>query len=113
VTDANGHACVDDLLFGNYTVTETVPAGYAADGPTAKTVGVTQKASCNSGPAAPVAFHNLPLTNIAVSVDSQVPGGTSSTIDCGVGQAGPGDDISLALSDLKPGTYTCTIVVDP
>jgi hypothetical protein len=30
-----------------------------------------------------------------------------------VGSAGPGDDVSLTLPDLVPGTYTCTIVVDP
>ena len=27
VTDANGQACVDNLLFGDYTVEETVPIG--------------------------------------------------------------------------------------
>lgn len=113
VTNANGQACVDNLLFGDYTVTETVPAGYAPAGPTSQTVTVSQKATCASGPAATANFSNLPLTNIEVSVDSQVPGGTSSTIDCGVGTAGPGDDISLSVTDLVPGTYTCTIVVDP
>jgi hypothetical protein len=48
-----------------------------------------------------------------VSVDSQVPGGTSSTIDCVLDSAGPGDDVTLSLNDLEPGTVTCTIVIDP
>lgn len=117
VTGADGTTCLDGLLLssfaGDYTVTETVPAGYVADGPTSQTVSVTEKATCAAGPAAGVAFHNLPLTNVTVSVDSQVPGGTSSTIDCVVGSAGPGDDITLNLEDLVPGTYTCTILVDP
>jgi prealbumin domain-containing protein len=113
VTDANGQACVDGLLFGDYTVTETVPLGYVAAGPTSQSVTVSQKATCEEGPAAPVGFHNLPLTDLGVTVDSQVPGGTSSTIDCGVGGTGPGEDLALDLPDLPPGTYTCTIVIDP
>ena len=60
-----------------------------------------------------VSFHNTPLTNLSVSVDSQVPGGTSSTIDCVVATAGPGDDIIASANNLVPGTYTCTIVIDP
>jgi len=117
VTDSNGQACVDGLLLsqfaGDYTVVETVPAGYTPDGPTSQTVSVTETATCSSGPAAGVSFHNTPLTDLSVAVDSQVPGGTSSTIDCGVGTAGPGEDVSLAVDDLAPGTYTCTIVIDP
>lgn len=113
VTDANGQACVDGLLFGDYSVTETVPAGYAPAGPTTQTATVSQKATCDEGPAATVDFHNVPLTDLTVTVDSQVPGGTSSTIDCVSGSAGPGDDVSLVLEDLLPGTYTCTVVIDP
>jgi uncharacterized surface anchored protein len=117
VTDANGQACVDGLLLsqfaGDYTVAETVPAGYTPSGATSKTVSVTQKASCASGPAATVSFNNIPLTDVTVSVDSQVPGGTSSTVDCVLDDAGPADDLSLTIADLVPGTYTCTAVIDP
>jgi hypothetical protein len=115
VTDANGQACVAGLLFGTYTVTETVPAGYVAAGPTTKSVAVNNKADCTGLRAAAeqVSFANLPLTNLTVSVDSQVTGGTSSTIDCGVGSAGPAEDPTLSVTDLPPGTYNCTIVVDP
>jgi len=115
VTDANGQACVQDLLFGSYTVEETVPPGYVAVGPTSKPVTVDNKADCGAlrGAAETVSFQNLPLTNLTVSVDSQIDGGTSSTINCVVGSAGPGEDITLALTDLVPGTYTCTVVIDP
>jgi len=113
VTDANGEACVDGLLFGTYSVTETVPAGYVADGATTQNATVDNQADCLAGGGEQVAFANTPLTDVSVSVDSQVVGGTSSTIDCVVGSAGPGEDISLDLEDLVPGTYTCTIVVDP
>jgi Prealbumin-like fold domain len=114
-TDANGQACVDNLLFGSYMVTETVPAGYAAAGPTTKNVSVDNQADCTAGRAnaEQVSFSNLPLTNLDVSVDSQIVGGTSSTIDCVVASAGPGEDITLSADDLVPGTYNCTIVIDP
>jgi hypothetical protein len=116
-TNPSGVACLDGLVLssfvGNYTVTETVPAGYHAAGPTAKTVSVTTKATCPGGDT--VSFHNTPLTNISVSVDSQVDGGTASTIDCGAGvvSTGPNGDGSTSRNDLEPGTYTCTIVIDP
>lgn len=118
VTNAQGEACVDGLVLssfvGDYTVTETVPAGYSAS-PTSDIVTVTQESTCGDGnEAAAGPFHNTPLTNLTVSVDSQVPGGTSSTIDCGsAGSAGPGDDISLSAPNLAPQTVTCTIVIDP
>jgi Prealbumin-like fold domain len=116
VTNAQGEACVDGLVLssfvGDYTVTETVPAGYSADdGPA--TVSVTTESTCGDGNEAAADFHNTPLTDVTVSVDSLVPGGTSSTIDCDGTSAGPGDDVSLTLDDQEPGTITCTIVIDP
>jgi len=116
VTNSSGQVCVGNLVLssfvGDYTVTESVPAGYKA-AKTSDTVTVSTESTCGDGNEAPVSFHNTPLTNLSVSVDSQVPGGTSSTIDCVVGSAGPGDDVSLNVPDLEPGTYTCTIVIDP
>jgi hypothetical protein len=78
-------------------------------------VTVDNAATCEDNPyvGETVSFSNTPLTNLSVSVDSQIPGGTSSTIDCGVATAGPGDDISASALNLTPGTYTCTIVIDP
>jgi len=118
-TGSLGTACVDGLVLssfvGDYTVTETVPAGYVADGETAKTVAVTGEATCASGPKAMVTFRNTPLTNLSVSVDSQVDGGTASTIDCGDGvtSTGPNGDGTETRNDLVPGTYVCTVVIDP
>ncbi len=116
-TDANGQACFDGLLFGTYNVTETVPAGYVPDGATTKSVTVDNTAKCSDNPygGETVSFSNTPLTNLTVSVDSQVDGGTASTIDCVLasGSTGPNGDGSLTLKDLQPGTYVCTVVIDP
>jgi hypothetical protein len=114
-TDANGKACFDNLLPGDYTVHETVPAGY--NGEADKTVTVNNKASCSDTPyvGETVTFHNTPLTNFTVSVDSQIDGGTASTITCGPASAttGANGDGSLTRNNLEPGTYSCTIVIDP
>jgi hypothetical protein len=122
VTNSNGVACVDNLLLsgfaGAYTVTETVPSGYVADGATSKSVNVTTEATCPGGD--PVSFSNTPLTNVSVSVDSQVDGGTASSIDCGgenTADTGANGDGSLSVNNLEPTapdvTLTCTITIDP
>jgi hypothetical protein len=80
---------------------------------------VVEDTTCET--AAPVTFTNMPLTNITVSVDSQIPGGTASTIDCDAAADPPFDattdpatgDGSFTLSNKVPGTYVCTVVVDP
>jgi Prealbumin-like fold domain len=117
VTGPDGKACADNLLMGSYTVTESLPAGYHADGDLAKPVNVVAEGSCTAGPKAGVSFSNTPLTNLTVSVDSQIDGGTSSTVDCGdVGDpvsTGPNGDGSKSKVDLEPGTYTCVVVIDP
>jgi hypothetical protein len=124
-TNANGEACVDNLivssLAGDYTVTETVPSGYVADGATAKTVTVVDEATCSTGQKATVSFSNTPLTNLTVSVDSQVDGGTASTIECvdeaaevvASGATGANGDGSETATNLRPGTYTCEVFIDP
>ena len=121
-TDANGHACFDGLAIGTaYTVTETAaPAGYAID-TTSQSVTVTGSASCTSGTPDGVSFTDSPLTDVAVSATSEVPGVTNSSIQCvnssnadvGNSPQGPADPVSVTANGLKPGTYTCTIVVDP
>jgi hypothetical protein len=45
-------------------------------------VTVNQGSSCGDGNEATVSFHNTSLTNVTVSVDSQVSGGTASDIEC-------------------------------
>ena len=74
-----------------------------------------------SGKEAVAGFHNTPLTNVSVAVDSQVDGGTASTISCvdgngtvvASGSSGANGDGSTTASNLPPGTYTCTVVIDP
>jgi hypothetical protein len=118
-TDADGEACLDGLVFssivGDYTVTETVPPGYVPDGEESKTVSVTLTSTCGDGNEATVDFSNTPLTDLTVEVDSHVDGGTASTIDCVVasGSTDANGDGLVTASDLQPGTYICTIVIDP
>jgi uncharacterized surface anchored protein len=126
LTDSNGEACLDGLVLsefvGDYTVTETLPDGYVADGPLSKDVSVTTATTCGTGLEDTVSFSNTPLTDFTVSVNSQVDGGTHSTITC---TGGPGninetdggtpslDDPSLTVLSLPPGLYTCVIDIDP
>jgi hypothetical protein len=119
-TDATGKACFDGLLFDDYTVHEATPAGYMGEAD--KTVTVNNKAACADDPyvGETLSFSNTPLSNITVSFESQVPGGTAATIECAGLTADPADgtpnvfdDISETFKDLEPGTYTCTVVVDP
>jgi hypothetical protein len=127
-TDANGLACLDGLVLssftgvGDYTVTETVPDGYVADHGF-DIVTVDNEAACDDDPfvGEEVSYVNTPLTDLSVSVDSQVDGGTASSIDCvnssnvsvASGSTGANGDGSASATDLEPDTYTCTIVIDP
>jgi Prealbumin-like fold domain len=116
-TDANGKACFDGLLFGDYAVHETVPAGYSGEAD--KTVTVNNKASCSDSPyvGETVTFHNTPLTDLSVTVNSQIDGGTASTVSCTPdgpsGSTGANGDGTFSDTNLIPGTYTCTVVIDP
>jgi hypothetical protein len=113
-----GVICVDHLLFGTYSVRETAaPAGYAIDDTTAHTVTVNANSTCGDGHEAAFAATDTPLTDISVSATSEAAGGTQSTISCspviGNSPQGPAGSVSVSATGLKPGTYTCTVVVDP
>ena len=119
-TDANGKACFDNLLFASYSVHETTPAGYKGEAD--KTVVVDNSATCADSPyvGESVSFVNTPLSDITVSFSSQIVGGTAATIACTGLTATPSDstpsafdDTTETFKDLEPGTYTCTVVVDP
>jgi hypothetical protein len=115
VTDVSGVACVGGLdVDVTYTVTEIVPTGYRADSTNPQTVLVDQAGTCESG-AETVSFDNTPLTDLLIQVAAQAPGATASTIDCGsIGSSGAATDpASPDVDGLDPGTYTCTIVIDP
>ncbi len=121
-TDASGKACVDGLLFGDYTVTETVPPGFKGEGP--KQVTVDNKADCTSGGGETVSFVNIPLSQIAVGFRPEVAGLTSATITCAIDDTSVnGTSIDNVLTDgdpyvtasrfvsLEPGTYLCSVKV--
>jgi hypothetical protein len=138
-TDANGEVCVDGLAFGDYSVTETgAPAGYAIDDPAARTVTVDTNATCEDATyvGESSAFTDTPLTDLTLHVESRSDGGggtgaTESSISCvDASDADIGDSPQPDASDLDgfanpvevttvgddglvPGTYTCTVVVDP
>ena len=86
VTDDNGVACLDNLVQSTtpYIVTETLPTGYAADGDLAKPVTVDTDATCSGDPyvGETVSFSNTPLTDVSITINSQVDGGTASTVSC-------------------------------
>jgi hypothetical protein len=121
-TGADGTVCFDGLLFNDYTVHETVPAGEVPDA-NDKVVKVDNAATCTDSPynGESVSFLNTPLTNIAASADSQVDGGTSTTFTCkdanGVviasGTTAANGDGSVGATNLKPGVYTCEYNIDP
>ena len=121
-TDSDGAACVEGLAPGDATVSETTPPdGYSA-GPDV-TVTVVAGTTCADADGVVASFDNIPLTDITVEVDSQVDGGTASTIEC-TDDADPPNSVasgvtdavgdgSATATDLPPGTYTCVVVVDP
>jgi uncharacterized surface anchored protein len=116
-TDSDGAACVDGLPAGDATVSETgPPTGYSAGAD--QVVTVVGGTTCANADGVVASFVNTPLTDITVSVNSQVDGGTSSTISCDDPDATSGStdangDGSVTASDLEPGKYICTVVVDP
>jgi hypothetical protein len=121
-TGNDGTVCVDHLPFGTYSVQETsAPNGYAIDDTTAHDVSVTTNSTCGDGNEATFSANDTPLTDISANASSEVVGATNSTIKCvdsstadiGTSPQGPGDPVTVTANGLKPGTYTCTIVIDP
>ena len=122
-TGADGKVCFDGLSLATYTATETVPTGYAADD-ASQDVTVSVVADCDDASGqATVSFSNTPLTDLLVQVESQVEGGTVSSISCvddadesSIGSDGVptlDDPVEVDVDNLEPGTYVCTIVIDP
>src|SRR5262249_39762330 len=121
-TGSDGTVCVDHLPFGTYSVQETsAPNGYAIDDTSAHSVSVSTNSTCGDGNEATFSASDSPLTNVTANAQSQVAGATNSTIKCvdstnadiGNSPQGPSDPAHITANGQKPGTYTCTIVIDP
>jgi hypothetical protein len=125
VTLEDGTVCLGGLAFGDYTATETEPDDYNAVGDGVQEFTIDSAASCDDEEfvGESLTFDNVPLTDVTVSVDSLIPGGTASTISCDTDPATEGTtdavtgDGSVTVNDLEPTapdvTLTCTITIDP
>jgi hypothetical protein len=130
VSGSDGTVCVDELPFGNYSVTETAaPTGYAIDDTSSHTVTVDNNAMCSDDPyvGETTSFSDTPLSEIEVIFRSLAGSGvTKASIVCEDstptainavsenGAADPAfDDTDETFTNLAPGTYTCTVVIDP
>ncbi|MFD7976978.1 collagen binding domain-containing protein [Streptomyces sp. NPDC059071] len=109
--------CFDGLPVGTtYTVHEVVPPGYRGEAD--KAVPVTEAATCQDASfhGSTVTFRNTPLTDLTLTATPQDPGATESTFTCtNTTQLTPTSTTTTSASyeDLVPGTYTCTVVIDP
>jgi hypothetical protein len=132
-TSASGAICVDGLTkLGTYTVQETAaPAGFFLDDNTAHNVSVTAtNAKCTDASfgGGTYTFNDTPKTDVVVTATSQFSGagGTKSSIRCtgpspgtsNIGNSPVGvptmvDPATMTAPGLAPGTYSCTIVIDP
>jgi hypothetical protein len=128
-TDQFGNVCFDRIPFDpvngtSYQVTETTPNGFFDIAPFSVTV--NNVSYCGDGLGEAKTVENTPKTNISVSVDSVVTpalGGTESTVDCvdasdtsvagGSTSPATGDGTFSNAVALVPGTYVCTIIIDP
>lgn len=124
-TGSDGTVCVDGLAFGNgYKVKEkSAPPHFAIDDTSEHTFNVTQSSTCGDGHEVTDSFADSPLTDIVCTATSQVaaPHNAASKITCkdadGNVIATSGtlftNPASASANGLKPGTYTCTVEIDP
>ena len=114
--------CFAGLFFANnYIVHEsTAPNGYNAAADQSATISAASTCGAGGG-AVTKTFTDIPLTDLDVNVASQVAGATNSSIECvdangddiGDSPVALSDPAHLSADDLEPGTYTCTVVIDP
>jgi hypothetical protein len=114
-----GQVCIPNVAPGSYTLHEsTTPNGYAAGAD--QTVTIVGGTTCASSPAT-ASVDDKPLTTITVSTTPVVSGATTSTVQCVNSSTSGGTDTGETTPvatphttiDLVPGTYTCTVVIDP
>jgi Prealbumin-like fold domain len=130
-TGSDGKACVDNLAFGSYTVTETqAPTGFVIDTTAGQSVTVDNNAKCSDNPfgGETKSFTDTPTSTIQVNFKDDGSGetnGSGTTIVCdpanGNGTdsttAATGWQKSLTRTGIKTGTsdtvINCTITIDP
>jgi hypothetical protein len=141
-TDSNGFVCLSGLAFGDYYVSEkSAPTGYARDDLTLHKVTVDTNTDCTDTLAhaydgEALTFTDTPLTDLTLTVSSEVSGGTKSAVKClnssnaHIGNSPKPTNVNFADTStygdpvtvqadpthgaaLTPGTYVCTVVVDP
>jgi Prealbumin-like fold domain len=128
----DGLICIDgvvDLGAGNsFSIVEknSNNSAYRKDGDT-ETVAVSSASTCaerTTSDSPDALFVNTPLSKITVTFESLAGAGvTVASIECPPEAADPTpdptpdpavlDDTSEAFTDLVPGTYNCTVVIDP
>lgn len=133
-SDTTGTVCIDGLSWATgtgtpYYVFETnPPSGYSVDPSNGNPVTATviQNANCNdpsiATEAALATFNDIPLTDLTVNSQAETAGATNSQITCRdsssptpviKSSAGPSDPATAGPTALEPGTYYCTVVIDP
>jgi hypothetical protein len=125
LTDAAGLACFDGLAVDTqYTLRESaVPAGYAPVADRLVTSSAAHADCAGSGSPTTVEVENTPLTDVRISINSQVPGGTKTIITCDDPTTAtnpdyqfttdPTGDGFLDILNLPPVILNCTINIDP
>jgi len=126
-TGVDGTVCVNYFGFGDYTVTEvSAPAGYSID-PNTYPVTLDTVSYCDpetyGDDAVTVNVVDEPLTDVTITVDSLVGGGTNSVINCydkdgNLLDTLTAEDGSLYIPNIKPtdpliATLHCDLFIDP
>lgn len=111
---STGQVCIQGVKPGTYTLHEsTHPSGYSAGSDVTGVVVSGDTTCAGTGTSAPATatVTDSPLTTITVSTTPEVSGSTTSTVKCA------SETTAVATphttGDLVPGTYTCTVVIDP
>lgn len=87
---------------------------------------MNQNAKCSdasiTSEAGLATFNDIPLTDLKVHGNAELPGATNTSIDCvnsatgthiGNSPVPSSDPADMSAPALTPGTYTCMVVVDP
>jgi len=122
-TGADGTDCVDGLVFGSYTVTETAaPPGFVIDDTSGHPVTVDNNTSCSADPyvGEETSFTDTPTADIQVRFKDGGSGETSGTISCdnttgttSTADTTGWDDTTTVTGIHAPVIVTCTIDIDP